>query len=123
MNKLFHHQYWPDLTSSLYYYKEETIDQTDTDPDSGILWNHWITSENGDQGDWAMHPPYLTRIVMDRLTNFLVLGKLGFGCKFNSNPFSLITLHFDFKNKLNKFAQFPLLKKFLTTLKNLNSVF
>lgn len=72
---LFHHQYWPDLTSSLYYYKEETIDQTDTDPDSGILWNHWITSENGDQGDWAMHPPYLTRIVMDRLTNFLVLGK------------------------------------------------
>lgn len=59
---LFHHQYWPDLTSSLYYYKEETIDQTDTDPDSGILWNHWITSENGDQGDWAMHPPYLTRL-------------------------------------------------------------
>ena len=76
LNNPFHQQNWPELTSSLYYYKEETIDQTDTNPDSGIIWNQWITSENGDQGDWAMHPPFLTRIVMDRLTDFGYFGNL-----------------------------------------------
>ena len=61
-NELKSHQndpQWPDLSPSVRYYKEENIDSTEIDPETGIIFKQWITSDS-DQGDWTVHPPFIT---------------------------------------------------------------
>ena len=54
---------WPDLSSSVRYYKEENVDSTEVDPETGIIFKQWITSDN-DQGDWTVHPPFITSMTI-----------------------------------------------------------
>ena len=53
--------HWPDLSPSVRYYKEENVDSTEIDPETGIIFKQWITSDN-DQGDWTVHAPFITSI-------------------------------------------------------------
>ena len=54
---------WPDLSPSVRYYKEENVDSTEVDPENGIIFKQWITSDN-DQGDWTVHPPFITSMTI-----------------------------------------------------------
>ena len=53
---------WPDLSPSLYYYKEETVDQTVLHP-SGVTEQRWLPSDT-DQPDLTVSPPFITRLVI-----------------------------------------------------------
>ena len=53
---------WPELSPSLYYYKEETVDQTVHHP-SGVTEQRWLPSDT-DQPDLTVSPPFITRLVI-----------------------------------------------------------
>ena len=55
--------HWPDLSPSVRYYKEENVDSTEIDPETGIIFKQWITSDS-DQGDWTVHPPFITSMTI-----------------------------------------------------------
>merc|ERR1719402_371796 len=51
---------WPGISTSLYYYKQETLDHTVQHP-GGVTEHMWLTSDQV-QADWAVSPPYLTKL-------------------------------------------------------------